>query len=79
MSHEPTPFHALAQYFGLSDIGLGVALCGLTCLVIALWLRFLRYWADQETKAQAERRAELQRALALTHDLSKRGAKGWQR
>ncbi|NDE97069.1 MAG: hypothetical protein EB034_02135 [Verrucomicrobia bacterium] len=47
--------------------------------VIALWLRFLRYWADQETKAQAERREELQRALALTHDLSKRGAKGWQR
>lgn len=47
--------------------------------VIALWLRFLRYWADQEVKAQAERREELHRALALTHDLSKRGAKGWQR
>jgi type II secretory pathway component PulJ len=47
--------------------------------VIALWLRFLRYWADQEVKAHAERREELQRALALTHDLSKRGAKGWQR
>ena len=47
--------------------------------VIALWLRFLRYWADQETKAQAERRAELHRALALTHDLEKRGVKGWQR
>jgi hypothetical protein len=76
---SPSAFHALAQYCGLSEIGLGVSLCGVTCLVIVLWMRFLRYWADQEVKAQAERREELHRALALTHDLSKRGAKGWQR
>jgi len=36
MNSSPSAFHALAQYVGLSEIGLGVALCGVMCLVIVV-------------------------------------------